>query len=846
MRAFALVPVTLLGVRQRPMTLVGPMAAIAFSVAAAVVALSVLVCAASAADRAPVRYRAADVVVALPLDVTVPVADGETERYRPADPRGLTGADVERLGRLAGGAAMVADHASRGGLLVDGGVFAPADEVMVRGWASRRLSGAKVLRGDPPGPGEVAVPPGRGLDVGDRATLLTPGGTRLVTVTALVEDAGADGEVSVLVDDAEAARLAHGLAAAVGFFTSGETPGEPGALRARLAGGFTAAGGAPVLVLTGVDRARAETDRRATMLEDTVSLAGVVMMVSGLVAIFTTANTFALGMTRRRGEFALLRLVGATRRQVRTGVLLEALVVAALGTVPGLLLGALLTPVFSWLLVRNGLAPDGFAARPTGWVLFGASGVAVLVALLAARSASRRAGKVRPVVAAAEAGADTRRPGVFRLLFGLACLAGAAIVPFLLPAGLEVVLAGAVMLSWLALIGLSALGPFIVPRVAGALLWLGSVPGRLVGRPAPLGELPRASSRRAVRRTTAIAMPVAVCVGLAATLLGITGMAVAGSGREAASLVTADQVVLAGPAGTIDAAVARSFADLDGVAAAVPLRRTEVMAGSQAETYERPAWLVDPDRLAQVTALPVSAGDVRELRPGTIALGRALARSMGGLDVGDTAHFWGPDGRKAEATVVALLDLPMLSVEALLPFPGEVVADQVLVSFDQALSGTALAGARDAVDARAAEIGAASAPAAAVESQAAAEQEQGNRLAVRIILAIAVLLGAVTVANTVVMSIEDRRGETAALRLLGADDRHVRRWLLTECAGVLLAGLVLGLLVYAVTGLPMVLHQPELGPWLAPPVVDVWVVGGFLAAIAVASTLLGPGRFRSR
>ena len=308
MRAFALVPVTLLGVRQRPMTLVGPMAAIAFSVAAAVVALSVLVSAASAADPEPVRYRAADVVVALPLDVSVPVADGETERYRPPGARGLTGADVERLGRLAGGASLVADYASRGGLLVAGRTFAPEEEVMVRGWASRELSGAKVLRGDAPGPDEIAVPPGRGLDVGDRVTLLTPAGVRPVTVTALVEEAGADGELSVLVADADAARLAHGLAAAVGLFTDG----DPGALHDRIAGSFKLAGGAPVLVLTGVDRARAETDQRAILLEDTVSLAGVVMMVSGLVAVFTTANTFALGMTRRRGEFALLRLVGAT------------------------------------------------------------------------------------------------------------------------------------------------------------------------------------------------------------------------------------------------------------------------------------------------------------------------------------------------------------------------------------------------------------------------------------------------------------------------------------------------------------------------------------------------------
>jgi len=50
------------------------------------------------------------------------------------------------------------------------------------------------------------------------------------------------------------------------------------------------------------------------------------------------------------------------------------------------------------------------------------------------------------------------------------------------------------------------------------------------------------------------------------------------------------------------------------------------------------------------------------------------------------------------------------------------------------------------------------------------------------------------------------------LRLLGADGGHVLRWLLTECAGVALAGLVLGLLVYGIVGVPMVLNEPALVP----------------------------------
>src|SRR5690606_40094910 len=59
-----------------------------------------------------------------------------------------------------------------------------------------------------------------------------------------------------------------------------------------------------------------------------------------IVAAFVIANTFRILVAQRTRELALLRTVGATRRQVRTGVLVEAAVVGALGSAAGLALGA--------------------------------------------------------------------------------------------------------------------------------------------------------------------------------------------------------------------------------------------------------------------------------------------------------------------------------------------------------------------------------------------------------------------------------------------------------------------------------------------------------------------------
>lgn len=843
MKALAIVPVTLRGLRLRPMTLIGPLVAVAFSVAASVIALSVIVSASSEDPADPVRYRSADVVVAISPEVVVSTYEDEDVSYRPQNPVGLTAADLHRLRNVPGVSDVVADPTSSGALLVDGSQVGSEDEeTVVRGWGTLRLSGAAVIRGSSPGPDEVAVPEGRGVDVGDPVTLLTPSGATSATVAAVVEDEGTEDQLSVLVDDEYAAELAHGRSLAVGVFTDG----DPQDLREVLRAEFSVPGMADdrLLVLTGNDRADAEPDRRSVLLEDTVSLAGVVMFISGAVAVFTTANTFALGMLRRRGEFALLRLVGATRRQIRLGIMLEAVVVALLGALPGILVGLLLTPVFSWQLVKHGLAPAGFSGQATPWTLLGSTGMAVLVALVAARSASRRGSKVRPVEAAGEAGADVRRPGLLRLLFGLVSIAAAVAVPFFLPGGLEVAVAGAVLLSWLALVGLSAVGPVVVPRLAGGLLRTANLVRRLAGRPAPLGDLPAAASRRAIRRTTATAMPIAVSVGLAATLFGLVGMAVDGSSREAAELVTADVVVLPGPAGTISNSAANSFSRIDGVDAVMPLRISEVLAGPTEDMFERAAWQVDPAHLGEVTALPVTSGNLGDLGPSTVALSEGLADSMGNLEVGDQATFWGPDGTRSESRVVALLDLPMLSVEAIVPFGGEVEADQVLISFDPGLSHRALEQARAEVSAAAKSLGAAAAPSADLQAEVMKEQEQGNRLALRVILAIAVLLGAVTVANTVLMSVEERKGEASVLRLLGAEPRQVRGWLMSECVGVVASGLVLGLMVYVITGVPMLISEPALGPGLPMPVMDVWVVGGFLSLVAVVTTLLGPGRVR--
>ena len=99
-----------------------------------------------------------------------------------------------------------------------------------------------------------------------------------------------------------------------------------------------------------------------------VSLAGMMTGISAFVAVFIVASTFAFTVAQRRRDLALLRLVGAKRRQVRRLMFGEALVLGTLGSSAGILLGVLIAPVEARLLARPGLVPATFHAEWRPWI----------------------------------------------------------------------------------------------------------------------------------------------------------------------------------------------------------------------------------------------------------------------------------------------------------------------------------------------------------------------------------------------------------------------------------------------------------------------------------------------
>src|SRR5262249_48919240 len=152
---------------------------------------------------------------------------------------------------------------------------------------------------------------------------------------------------------------------------------------------------------------------------------------------FVVASTFAFAVATRSQELALLRLVGATTRQMRRLVRAEALVVGVLGALAGCAVGLGLAWVAIRLLVAFGMAPAGLHLRVGGLTravaLPVAFGAGVLVTWLGAAAAARRAGRLRPLAALATADVDARVMSAARWVFGLLFLAGGIVLAVFLP-----------------------------------------------------------------------------------------------------------------------------------------------------------------------------------------------------------------------------------------------------------------------------------------------------------------------------------------------------------------------------------------------------------------------------
>jgi putative ABC transport system permease protein len=132
------------------------------------------------------------------------------------------------------------------------------------------------------------------------------------------------------------------------------------------------------------------TEDAQAQVDQMLGLVTALLLLAVVVAVLGIVNTLVLSVVERTRELGLMRAVGATRRQVRTVVRRESVLMALLGAVTGVVLGSLAGVALSRSLADSGITS---VSVPTG-TLVAYLLVAALVGVLAAIGPARRASRI--------------------------------------------------------------------------------------------------------------------------------------------------------------------------------------------------------------------------------------------------------------------------------------------------------------------------------------------------------------------------------------------------------------------------------------------------------------------
>jgi putative ABC transport system permease protein len=562
-----------------------------------------------------------------------------------------------------------------------------------------------------------------------------------------------------------------------------------------------------------------------------------------LVAAFSIASTFGILVAQRTREAALLRTVGASRRQVLTGVLAEALAVGTAGSILGLLGGLGIAELLKGLF--DGF---GFALPAAGLVVSPASVIVSLVAGIVVTAGvgiipAVRASRVAPLEALRESAAETAGPPRRRTVTGLALVA----------AGLAAVLAG---LSGtgngvLAVVGLGAavmtsgfvvLGPVVARPVTGAL-----------GRPLAAwrgvtGTLARRSSQRNPRRTAAAATALAIGVAVV-TLFTVYAASLRAADVAGVSDAFTGDVAISpggfGGGGGLSPALAQAVSKVPGVRTVSGVAQGQAEVGGQSSTVTA----VVPATVGQVLDLHPVAGSVSRLTRSQIAVSQVEANDKG-WHMGSRVGLVLPDGTRTTVTVAAIYtsrDLvgdTVLPISLWAPHTLQLTASVIFVKLAPGVSEPA---AQAAITGIAASYGKPD-----VADHAAFVASAGKPVStflglVYVLLALAIVIAVFGIANTLSLSVYERTREIGLLRAVGQTRAQIRSMVRLESVLVSVFGTVggLGLGTFLGWALARAGGKAEGLAMFALPVSQLVIIV-ILGAVAGIVAAIRPGRRAAR
>lgn len=261
------------------------------------------------------------------------------------------------------------------------------------------------------------------------------------------------------------------------------------------------------------------TEEAQNQIGDALSFISIFLSIFSYIALgvgcFVIYNVFSISAAQRQKENALLRAIGASRRQVTGAMLIEAMVVGIVGSAIGLVSGIGLSRGLSALLKSFGIDLPSTGLVVSTNTIISTLIVGLLVTVLSSFLPARRAGRVPPLAAMRETAVETTAVSKGRLIIGLMFTLAGIGATIAVIAGADAVLLGLAIV--LVFIGTLILGPIIARPLA---LFIGVPIEKVRGVP---GRMARENAARNPKRTARTSAPVMIGVAL---VTAVTALAV--------------------------------------------------------------------------------------------------------------------------------------------------------------------------------------------------------------------------------------------------------------------------------------------------------------------------------